>query len=153
MKKFSRSIITGMALSLIVLVGLTGSAGAAKAGQGFTVGSVAYTYESTPTTNGTYEDRLEAFNLEWTGYRPDQACVGVWNSPTRGLVASTCQDVKGKDQKWPQGLNLSGLIDNSLLSSGTAYYLRVDLVRHNQPIVFYSTSYAFTAGTDYSSPQ
>ena len=146
MKKFSRSIITGMALSLIVLVGLTGSAGAAKAGQGFTVGSVTYKWDSTLT-----QSKLEAWNLRWTGYRPDQACIGVWKSPTSDLVASTCQDIKGKEQKWPQDLYVSGLIDKSLLTSGATYYLRVDLVRHNQPIVFYSTSYAFTAGTDYSS--
>lgn len=146
MKKLSRSVAVGATLSLMILIGLTGSVGAAQAGPtSFNVGSVAYT-----TISNSTMANLEAFDLDWEDSRPNEACIGVWNVSGSGPVVSTCQNIKGNEQKYPQNLYVSGLIDNSLLSSGTKYNLRVDLIRHNQTIAS-SGFYTFTAGTDYSS--
>ena len=150
MKKLSRSIIMGMALSLMVLVGLTGSAGAAKPEPLFKVGSVAYTPDSDSVAT------LEAYNLEWKVYRPDTACISVWDGT--GLISNTtvCSgSIKGSDEKYPQNLYVEGAINESvgtqnLLTAGKSYNLRVDLMRHGK-VIASSASYLFTAGTDYSS--
>ena len=147
MKKLSRSIMMGMALSLMVLVGLTGSAAAAKPAQTFTVGSVAYT----PATL-TYPARLEAFDLKWQVYRPDTACISVWDGTAPVTNTTVCSGaIKGSDEKYPQGLYVSGQIDETQLSAGASYNLRVDLMRHGKVIASSTDSYPITAGTSYQS--
>ncbi len=151
MKRLSRSVTVGVALSLMVLVGLTGSTGAAQGQQSFTVGSVAYTYHSFQTTSNSYEDKLEAFNLEWTGLRPDSACTGVWNSDGSGPFVSTCESIKGNQQKYPQNFGMSGLIPS--LASGTSYNLRAYLIRHGN-VIASSGPCSITGGINSScSPQ
>lgn len=154
MKRLYRSITLGVALCLLAVAFLTSPVGAEKPSPTLTVGSVAYDAGYSETDDG-----LQALDLNWTGIRPDMACVTVWlYDESASIGAGVCENIAPRDGNYPQHFNVAGSIGryylNGAMQGGlTSYKLQVNLFKYGA-VLASSDFYAINAGEDitYTSP-